>query len=75
VCPASERADVERVGSQHVALVFGERSPEAGIEVSMGSRGDAYDTPRWSFFKRSRAELLHRQSSRTKPELGTAVFE
>ena len=30
-------------GSQYVSLVFGERCREAGIQLSMGSKGDAYD--------------------------------
>ena len=31
-------------GSQFVSLAFGQAARDAGIAVSMGSRGDAYDT-------------------------------
>ncbi len=31
-------------GSQYVSVAFGRAASEAGIAVSMGSRGDAYDT-------------------------------
>jgi putative transposase len=30
-------------GSQYVSLAFGRAAHQAGIAVSMGSRGDAYD--------------------------------
>jgi putative transposase len=30
-------------GSQYVALGFGQQARDAGIAVSMGSKGDAYD--------------------------------
>jgi nucleotide-binding universal stress UspA family protein len=31
------------VGGQYVSLAFGRAAHQAGIAVSMGSRGDAYD--------------------------------
>ncbi len=31
-------------GSQFVSLIFGQRCGDAGIAISMGSKGDAYDT-------------------------------
>jgi transposase InsO family protein len=48
----------------------------AGIAVSMGSRGDAYDNAvAESFFATLKKELVHRQTWPTCRELGAAVFE
>ncbi len=63
-------------GSQYVALVFGQRCREAGIAVSIGSVGDAYDNAvAESFFASLKKELLYRQSWPTKAGARTAIFE
>jgi transposase InsO family protein len=59
-----------------VSLGFGQAARDAGIAISMGSRGDAYDNAvAESFFATLKKELIHRQSWPTKRELGSAVFE
>jgi len=63
-------------GSQYVSLGFGQAARDAGIALSMGSRGDAYDNAvAESFFATLKKELIHRQSWPTRRELSTAVFE
>jgi putative transposase len=63
-------------GSQYVSLGFGQAARDAGIAISMGSRGDAYDNAvAESFFATLKKELVHRRSWQTKRELGSAVFE
>ena len=63
-------------GSQYVSLGFGQTARDAGIAISMGSRGDAYDNAvAESFFATLKKELVHRRSWQTKRELGSAVFE
>jgi putative transposase len=63
-------------GSQYVALVFAQRCRDAGIEVSMGSRGDAFDNAvAESFFSSLKKELVHRQSWPTKADARSAVFD
>jgi putative transposase len=63
-------------GSQYVALGFGQQARDAGISVSMGSKGDAFDNAvAESFFATLKKELVHRQSWPTKRELSTALFE
>jgi len=63
-------------GSQFTALVFGQRCRLAGINVSMGSRGDCFDNAVCESFHASiKKELLHRHSWPTKAEARTAVFE
>jgi putative transposase len=63
-------------GSQYVSLGFGQAARDAGIAISMGSRGDAYDNAvAESFFATLKKELVHRQSWPTRRELGSAVFE
>ncbi len=64
------------LGSQYVSLAFGQQARDAGIAVSMGSRGDAYDNAvAESFFATIKKELVHRQPWPTRRELGAAVFE
>jgi transposase InsO family protein len=49
-------------GAQYVALGFGQQARDAGIAVSMGSKGDAYDNAvAESFFATIKRELVHRQ--------------
>jgi putative transposase len=63
-------------GSQYTALVFSQRCREAGIESSMGSRGDCYDNAAVeSFHATLKKELLHRRSWPAKQEARTAIFE
>jgi putative transposase len=63
-------------GSQYVSLGFGQTARDAGIAISMGSRGDAYDNAvAESFFATLKKELVHRNSWPTRRELGSAVFE
>ncbi|HEY7967603.1 MAG TPA: IS3 family transposase [Solirubrobacteraceae bacterium] len=64
------------MGSQYVSLGFGQAARDAGIAISMGSRGDAYDNAvAESFFATLKKELVHRRPWQTKRELGSAVFE
>ena len=63
-------------GSQYVSLGFGQAARQAGIAISMGSRGDAYDNAvAESFFATLKKELVHHASWPTKRDLGNAVFE
>jgi putative transposase len=63
-------------GSQFTALVFGQRCRRAGINVSMGSKGDCFDNAVCESFHASiKKELLHRYSWPTKAEARTAVFD
>ena len=63
-------------GSQYVSLGFGQAARDAGIAISMGSKGDAYDNAvAESFFATLKKELVHRRSWPTRRELGSAVFE
>jgi transposase InsO family protein len=56
--------------------VFGQRCRLAGINVSMGSRGDCFDNAVCESFHASiKKQLLHRHSWPTKAEARTAVFE
>jgi putative transposase len=63
-------------GSQYVSLAFGRAAREAGIAVSMGCRGDAYDNAvAETFFATLKKELVNRRSWPTRLELQSAVFE
>jgi putative transposase len=63
-------------GSQYVALGFGQQARDAGIAVSMGSRGDCYDNAvAESFFATLKKELVHRQSWPSRRDLSSAVFD
>jgi len=63
-------------GSQFVSLAFGQKARDAGIAVSMGSRGCAYDNAvAESFFATLKKELVHRRSWPTRRELISEVFE
>jgi putative transposase len=63
-------------GSQYVSLAFGQRCREAGIALSMGSKGDAYDNAVCeAFFSSIKKELIRRRSWPTRRELQTAVFD
>lgn len=63
-------------GSQYVSLAFGQRARDAGIAVSMGSKGDCFDNAvAESFFATLKKELVHRRSWPTRQELRSAVFD
>jgi len=63
-------------GSQFVSLAFGLAARDAGIAVSMGSRGDAYDNAvAESFFATLKKELVRRRSWPSRRELVGEVFE
>lgn len=63
-------------GSQFVSLAFGQRARDAGIAVSMGSRGDCDDNAvAESFFATLNKELVHRHSWPTRRELISEGFE
>jgi putative transposase len=63
-------------GSQYVSLGFGQAARDAGIAISMGSKGDAYDNAvAESFFATIKKELIHRRSWPSRRELSSAVFE
>jgi putative transposase len=63
-------------GSQYVSLAFGRAASDAGIAVSMGSRGDAYDNAvAETFFATLKKELVNRRSWQSRLELQSAVFE
>jgi putative transposase len=63
-------------GSQFVSLGFGQKARDAGIAVSMGSKGCAYDNAvAESFFATLKKELVHRRSWPTRRELISEVFE
>jgi transposase InsO family protein len=62
--------------SQYVALGFGQQARDAGIAVSMGSRGDCYDNAvAESFFATIKKELVHRQPWPSRRDPSSAVFE
>jgi putative transposase len=63
-------------GGQYVSLGFGQAARDAGIAISMGSKGNAFDNAvAESFFATLKKELVHRRSWPTRRELGSAVFE
>ncbi len=63
-------------GSQYVSLAFGRAAGEAGIAVSMGSRGDAYDNAvAETFFATLKKELVNRRTWPSRLELQSAAFE
>ena len=62
-------------GSQYASLAFGQRCREMGVELSMGSRGDAYDNAvAESFFATLECELLARRRFTTQAEARVAIF-
>jgi putative transposase len=63
-------------GSQYVSLAFGQQARDAGIALSMGSRGDCFDNAvAESFFATIKKELVHRQPWPSRCDLSSAVFE
>jgi putative transposase len=63
-------------GGQYVSLGFGQKARDAGIAISMGSRGDCFDNAvAESFFATLKKELIHRQSWPNKASLRSALFD
>ena len=59
-----------------MSLGFGQAARDAGIAVSMGSKGDAFDNAvAESFFATLKKELVHRRSWPTRRELISEVFD
>ena len=62
--------------AQYTSNAFRTRCDQAGIAVSMGRRGDAYDNAvAESFFATLETELLDRTSSATRNQARSAVFD
>lgn len=63
-------------GSQYVSLAFGQQARDAGIAVSMGSKGDCFDNAvAESFFATIKKELVRRTTWKTRRELSSEVFQ
>ncbi len=64
-------------GSQYVSIRYSERLGEAGIEPSVGSKGDSYDNaPAETINGLYKAELIHRRAPwKTKEEVEFATLE
>lgn len=73
-----KRADVVHhsdQGSRYTSMAFGLRCKEAGVRLSTGSVGDAYDNAMAeAFFATLECELLDRRSFRSQAEARMAVF-
>jgi putative transposase len=62
--------------AQFVSLAFGQKARDAGIAVSMGSKGDCSDNSvAESFCATIKKELVHRRTWPTRRELTSEVFE
>jgi putative transposase len=64
-------------GSQYVSLAFGQAARDAGIAVSMGSRGDCFDNAvAESFFSTVKKEFIRRESPfATRADLRLSLFD
>ncbi len=64
-------------GAQYVSLAFGQQARDAGIAVSMGSKGDCFDNAvAESFFATLKKELVYRGAPwPSRSELTSAIFE
>ena len=63
-------------GSQYTSTAFGTRCRQAGIAISMGRRGDAYDNAvAESFFATLETELLIRTSFANRNQARSEVFD
>ena len=63
-------------GSQYTSAAFRTRCERAGIQVSMGRRGDAYDNAdAESFFATLETELLARSGFATRNQARSAIFD
>jgi len=62
--------------SQFTSWAFSDRVKGAGLALSMGRVGDAYDNAMMeAFWGRLQTELLNRRRWRTRLELANAIFE
>ncbi|MDM8356552.1 IS3 family transposase [Pandoraea communis] len=63
-------------GSQYVSIRYSERLAEAGIEPSVGSRGDSYDNALAETINGLyKAELIHRRAWKTRESVELATLE
>lgn len=63
-------------GSQYVSIRYTERLAEAGIEPSVGSKGDSYDNALAETINGLyKAELIHRQSWKSREAVEIATLE
>ena len=63
-------------GSQFTSWAFSDRVKGAGLALSMGRVGDAFDNAMMeAFWGRMQTELLNRRRWRTRLELANAIFE
>ena len=63
-------------GSQYTSTAFGTRCRQAGIAISMGRSGDAYDNAvAESFFATLETELLMRTSFANRNQARSGVFD
>jgi putative transposase len=63
-------------GSQYTSIAFGQRCREAGVQPSMGSRGDCYDNAMCESFNATlECELLVKHRFKTQREAELAVFD
>ena len=75
-CPRPGLIHHSDQGSQFVSLAFGQQARDAGIAVSMGSRGDCFDNAvAESFFATLKKELIRRRSWPSRRELTGEVFD
>lgn len=64
------------LGSQYTSIEFGKRCKEMGVQLSMGTVGDAYDNAMAeSFFASLECELIDRRVWKTKAEARMALFQ
>lgn len=63
-------------GSQYTALILNQRCKLAGINMSMGAKGCAYDNAvAESFFSSLKKDLIYRRSWPTRAEARLAIFD
>ncbi|MFM0307744.1 IS3 family transposase [Paraburkholderia sp. RL17-383-BIF-A] len=63
-------------GAQYVSIRYSERLAEAGIEPSVGSRGDSYDNALAETINGLyKAELIHRRTWKTRESVELATLE
>jgi transposase InsO family protein len=61
--------------AQYTSIAYGRRCREAGVQQSMGTAGDAYDTAMCeSFFGTLEAELLRREHFATHEQGRRRIF-
>jgi len=74
--PAGRPVHHSDQGSQYTSLIFTQRCRSAGLDVSMGNRGDCFDNAAIeSFHATLKKDLINRRPWPTKAEARTAMFE